>query len=95
MATVAVRTGDPLAAREAAEAAALADPMDEPAFRALMQALVASGEPAKALVVYGQLRATLADELGVEPSVATQDLHVAILRGSVALVPGEVRPLAG
>jgi DNA-binding SARP family transcriptional activator len=80
----ALRTGDVPVAWATAEAAVVADPFDETACRILMQAQVASGEPAQALAVYEQLRATLADELGVDPAPATRDLHVAILRGRSA-----------
>jgi DNA-binding SARP family transcriptional activator len=75
-----LRTGEVRQAWAAAEAAVAADPFDETACRLLMQAQVAAGEPAQALAVYERLRATLAEELGVDPAPATQDLHVAILR---------------
>jgi DNA-binding SARP family transcriptional activator len=82
-AAAALRTGDVPVARDAAEAAAAADPLDESAVRALMRAYVASAEPAKALVAYGELRTTLADELGIDPTTATAQLYVAILRGAI------------
>ncbi len=95
-AAAALRTGDVPAARDAAAAAAAADPLDESAVRALMRAYVASGEPAKALIAYGELRATLADELGIDPTTATAQLHVAILRGAVnPLVGREIGPRVG
>jgi DNA-binding SARP family transcriptional activator len=83
-AQAALRTGDPAAAVAAAAAAVTADPFDEPACRALMQAYAAAGEPARALSAYARLRAALADGLGADPSPATRALHVAILRNQVA-----------
>jgi DNA-binding SARP family transcriptional activator len=76
----ALAVGRPWVARTAAEAAIAADPIDEAACRALMRANYAAGEPARALTVYGQLRADLAAELGVDPAPSTQQLHVAILQ---------------
>jgi DNA-binding SARP family transcriptional activator len=75
-------------AHQAAQAAWVADALDEPAACALMRIHVAAGEPAKALTTFAELRATLAEELGVEPSKAASDLHVAILRGRAADPPG-------
>jgi DNA-binding SARP family transcriptional activator len=96
MAAAALRTGDVSAALDAAAAAAAADPLDESAVRALMRAYVASGEPAKALIAYGELRTTLADELGIDPTAATAQLHVAILRRAVdPPVQREIRPGVG
>jgi DNA-binding SARP family transcriptional activator len=77
----ALRTGDLATALTAAEAAVAADPIDETAYRALMRAHDAAGEPASALAAYGRLRAVLAGELGTDPAPATRDLRVAILRG--------------
>lgn len=56
-------------------------PFREDAWRDLMELEVASGNVATALQVYEDCRRQLADELGVDPSPATQDLHTAILRG--------------
>jgi DNA-binding SARP family transcriptional activator len=88
----ALRIGDLRAARAAGEAAAAADSLDEVAVRALMRAYDAGGEPARALIRYEGLRARLAGELGVDPAPATRDLHVAILRGTVAPNADAVRP---
>jgi DNA-binding SARP family transcriptional activator len=79
-----LRTGEVRVAWAAAEAAVVASPYDETACRILMQAQVAAGEPAQALAAYERLRATLAEELGVDPAPATRDLHVAILRERTA-----------
>ena len=83
LAAAALRIGDPAAARDAAVAAAEADPFDEDACRALMRAYDELGEPARALAAFDRLRAALADELGLDPAAATQGLHVAILRGGL------------
>ncbi|MFS8103854.1 tetratricopeptide repeat protein [Lentzea alba] len=80
----ALRTGDPERARTVAETAIAADPLDEAAYRALMEAYVAAGEPARAVLAYQRLRTELTDELGIDPAPLTRDLHLAILRGSSA-----------
>ncbi|MGP4103071.1 BTAD domain-containing putative transcriptional regulator [Nonomuraea sp. KM90] len=67
-------------ARRVAEAAVRADPFDEVAYRLLMRAHVAAGEPAKALLAYERLRHRLAAELGTDPAAETRAVHVAILR---------------
>jgi len=73
--------GDSATAGAAAESAFTADPFDEAACRLLMRAYHARGEPVRALDAFHRLRAALADELGLDPSTATSELHVAILRG--------------
>lgn len=80
----ALRTGDPERARMVAEIAIAADPLDEAAYRALMEAYVAAGEPARAVLAYQRLRTELTDELGIDPAPLTRDLHLSILRGSSA-----------
>jgi len=91
-----LRSGDHPAARSAAEAAVTADPLDEVAYRILMRAHAATGEPARALLGYERLRAVLARELGVDPAPATRDLHLAILRAETpapaTLAPVSPRP---
>ena len=95
-AEAALRTGEPASARDAAAAAVADDPFDEDACRALMRAYDHLGEPARALAAYDRLRATLAEELGVDPAPATRDLHVAILRGAAPVVaaPPPAPPVA-
>ena len=83
-ATAALRTGDPRAAGIVAQAAVNADPLDEAACQLLMRAHHTAGEPARALMAYQRLRATLGHELGVDPAPATRDLHVLILRHNAA-----------
>src|SRR4051794_28326144 len=48
-----------------------ADPLHEPATRAMMRALGASGRRSEALLLYERLRTTLRDELGAEPEPQT------------------------
>jgi DNA-binding SARP family transcriptional activator len=81
-AEAALRVGDLRTARSIAEDATCDDAFDETAWRLLMRADYAAGEPARALIAYRNLRATLATELGIDPAPATRDLHAAILRGA-------------
>jgi DNA-binding SARP family transcriptional activator len=81
VAVAALRIGEPAVARDAAAATVAGDPFDEDACRSLMRAFDALGEPVRALAAFERLRATLADELGVDPSPSTRALHVAMLRG--------------
>jgi DNA-binding SARP family transcriptional activator len=78
----ALRTGAPERAQLLAETAIAADSLDEAGYRLLMRACVAAGEPARAILTYERLRATLATELGADPAPATRDLHLAILRAN-------------
>ena len=57
------------------------DGYDEPALRILMTAQVASGRPASALGAYAEMRARLSEELGVDPTPETEELHRAVLLG--------------
>jgi DNA-binding SARP family transcriptional activator len=81
LATAAAAIGRSDLALAAAGDAATADPYDERAHRDLMRALVADGRPAAALMVYQQLAARLAEELGADPEPESRRLHLAILRG--------------
>ena len=55
-------------------------PFREDAWRDMMGLEAEAGNVAAALQVYEDCRRQLADELGVDPSPATQELHTAILR---------------
>jgi DNA-binding SARP family transcriptional activator len=83
-ADAALLVGDPGTAVAAAQTAADADALDDRAHRLLMAAHRAAGEPDRALAAYARLRTALADELGADPAPATQDLHLAVLRGDPA-----------
>ncbi|HEV2636557.1 MAG TPA: BTAD domain-containing putative transcriptional regulator [Actinocrinis sp.] len=63
-------------------------PLRESFHGALMLALYRAGREAEALDVFLALRRTLVDELGVEPSARTQDLHGRILRSDPGLMAG-------
>lgn len=56
-------------------------PMREHVHAQLMTALYRSGRQGEALAVYRRVRATLIDELGVEPGIELDRLHRAILAG--------------
>lgn len=95
----ATAAGDHGAAVAAAEDVLDADPYDEAALRALMRAHVAAGRPASALAAYVRVRERLAEDLGIPPSEATEELHDAIVLGDATpapALPATARPvLAG
>lgn len=64
------------------------DGLAEGACRQLMAALVSCDRRGEALHAYADLRATLADELGVEPTRASHDLYLQILREESTPEPG-------
>jgi len=66
-----------------AHRALAADNLQEPMYRALMEAHARLGERAEATRQYEALRVTLARELGVEPLSETTSLRDAILRSEV------------
>lgn len=72
--------GEPIAALDAATTAIEADPVDEEAHRACMQAFYLAGDAAAALTAYRELRETLATELGAGPGAETERLYLAIVR---------------
>lgn len=57
------------------------DPLDETAHRDLMAAYARSGRRGHALHQFLECRRTLVDQLGVEPSSATAELHAKVLAG--------------
>jgi DNA-binding SARP family transcriptional activator/tetratricopeptide (TPR) repeat protein len=68
-------------------------PLRERLTASLMIALYRSGRRADALAEYQQLRARLAEELGVDPTPAIDELHGAVLRDDPSLVAGEESPM--
>lgn len=79
--TCRLRAGEHGDARTVFEEIVRYDPFDEVAWRGLMEVHAAAGRTAKALAVYEELRDLLADELGADPSPATRELHLRLLRG--------------
>jgi DNA-binding SARP family transcriptional activator/pimeloyl-ACP methyl ester carboxylesterase len=68
----------------ALEAFATEHPLRERAHLIWMRALYASGRQADALAAYQRYAGRLADELGLEPSAALQELQLRVLRHTVA-----------
>ncbi len=64
-----------------------AHPLREGLRGRLMTALYRSGRQADALAAYRAARATLAEELGLEPCAELQRLHQAVLTGHPSLLP--------
>lgn len=60
------------------------EPWHEPAHRQLMRGLAMAGDRGAALVQYEACRQVLADELGVEPEVATRALYERLKSGDLA-----------
>jgi len=87
--TAALAVGEHRRALDVAEQAMAADPLDEEAHRAAMQALYLGGDAAAALAAYERLRETLVEELGADPSTETEALYLAILRSEPVPVPAD------
>ncbi|MEV4245686.1 BTAD domain-containing putative transcriptional regulator [Streptosporangium canum] len=60
-----------------------------------MRALCAAGRQYDALAVYEDLRVTLAEELGVDPSADLRETHLAVLRGELDRPPVRSEPVPG
>ncbi|AMW15063.1 transcriptional regulator, SARP family protein [Streptomyces qaidamensis] len=69
-----------------------AHPLDERLAAQYMVALYRCGRQADALAHYRRVRATLAQELGIDPGTELQRLHQAILSGSPELNPQPAAP---
>ena len=79
----------------AAEEAIGVEPFRESAFQLLIAAHRGAGNPAEALRAYERCRRTLAEELGVSPSAATESAYLAVLTEEPAMpAPVEVPQLA-
>jgi predicted ATPase/DNA-binding SARP family transcriptional activator len=74
------RHGDVLADLDSA---GLRSPLRERLAGLRMRALSAAGRQSDALAVYGSLRETLSDELGLDPSAELQETHLGVLRGDL------------
>ena len=74
--------GDGPAALRFADEAVRREPLRESTHRARMTAHVASGNRAEAMRSYHDLRCTLADELGIDPSPESQAVYVELLGGA-------------
>lgn len=68
-----------------AHAVIVQDSLQEPMYRALMEAHAQLGDRVGALRHYDALRETLERELGVEPLPETQELRAAIVNGTLSL----------
>ncbi len=68
-------------------AALQADPFDEEACRTVMLAHQRAGRSGAALLAYRALGETLVEHLGIDPSPATQALHLAVLRSEETVGP--------
>ena len=75
------------------------DPLSEEAYRRLMRFYAASGDRASALAVYHQCTRMLQQELGVDPSPETEELHQQLRDMRSFLVhnnlPAETTPFVG
>jgi DNA-binding SARP family transcriptional activator/tetratricopeptide (TPR) repeat protein len=94
---VLARYGDAMIATGAAAqvlpdvvAAALEQPLDEPAQARLIRAYHAVGQRAKAFQVYHDVRDRLVEELGVDPGLELRATHAALLNDDVPVM--EPRP---
>jgi DNA-binding SARP family transcriptional activator/tetratricopeptide (TPR) repeat protein len=73
-------------------AAVEANPFHERLAAQLMLALAGCGQQTEALRVYRDVRARLAEELGVEPAAEVAAAHLRVLRQQVSTVPGAKPP---
>jgi DNA-binding SARP family transcriptional activator len=91
-ARAALAIGDFASAREMSEAVVASDPYDEGALQVFMAALAHGGQPGTALATFARARKRLREDLGVDPSPATDAVHKAILQGKP--IPGLVIAVA-
>ncbi len=69
------------------------DPVRETAYQALMRFQAATGDSAAALLTFERCRNLLSEELGADPSPATQLLHQRILNGEIEAPAPTPHPL--
>ncbi|GAB6900096.1 BTAD domain-containing putative transcriptional regulator [Kineosporia succinea] len=84
------RAGDPVAELEEI---ATAHPLRERTHELLIRALAAAGRQGEALAVYERLRRAMADELGLDPPAALQELQGQVLRDDLVLRSSAADPL--
>ncbi len=80
-AQAALAIGDFTTARDMSEVVLASDPYDEASLRVLMSALAYLGQPGTALATFARARRRLRDDLGIDPSPATNAVHKVILQG--------------
>lgn len=68
-----------------AQRAAVTDPLDEEAHRAVIASYHQLGEPGEALAAYERLRTVLVEELGTGPGPRTEALYAAVLHGETSV----------
>ena len=83
-----IANGEPHGAVVLLSPVVASDPLNEPATRALMSALVASGRRSDALLVYEQLKQRLSDELGADPEPQTRAVFRELLTAAGDGSPG-------
>ncbi|GAB0102991.1 BTAD domain-containing putative transcriptional regulator [Nocardia sp. JMUB6875] len=76
------------------ELAAADNPLSERLAALRMRALAAAGRQSDALGVYEEMRARLDEELGIDPSAALRDTHLALLRGELEIPAPRREPAA-
>jgi DNA-binding SARP family transcriptional activator len=74
--------GEPSLAVEAAKQVVTREPYRETGYQFLMQAHAAAGNRAEALWVYEKCRKLISEELGADPSPATQEVYHRVLRST-------------
>ncbi|MEO3803134.1 BTAD domain-containing putative transcriptional regulator [Nonomuraea sp. B1E8] len=74
------------------EAAGVRHPLRERLAVLRMRALYATGRQSEALAVYEEMRAGLAEQLGVDPSRDLREAHLAVLRGEFDRPAGRAEP---
>lgn len=87
MAEAAFAMGDVRNAVQDAELIVRLEPLRESGHRLLMRAHAAAGDRASALLAFERCRETLREELGTDPSPATEAVYLGILRAGAAAEP--------